>query len=247
MRRAALAFAVLGLAGVVWLLLWMGPAREPVKAAGSPTVAVEAAAEPVPERRAPTAGRIRPIAPEVVALPELEPEQLVRIEPRAPLSTFAAPTRKRRDHGRIFRPLIQSAGKLTGSRLAIEIAGLVPTDEDAICTDADGRQWPCGVRARTAFRSFVRGRALTCELPEEINEKRYVVACALGKHDIGNWLVAQGWAAPAPDGPYVQAGDEARAQRRGIYAAAPVIEPAVEPQPFVSALPEPLFQPLGTE
>jgi endonuclease YncB( thermonuclease family) len=237
MRRAALAIALLGLGGAAALLIGMAPAREPVAEAAIPAAAP--APQPVaslPEK----ATRVRPIAPEVVALPELAPNQLVRVEPRQPLSTFAAPSRKRQNHGRIFRPLIQAAGRISGSGVAVDIAGVRPTEADRICKDGDGAEWPCGMRARAAFRSFVRGRALLCDLPEEITQKHYSVPCSLGKQDVAAWLVAQGWAEADQGGPYAAVGEAARAAGKGVYGKAPVIEPTTDPEPIVSALPAPL-------
>lgn len=239
--------AVLGLGGAVVLVFAMAPARETVPATEPQVVPIpveQAGALPVAPLKT---GRVRAIAPDAIAQPQMAPGELVRIEPRQPLSTFVAPTRKPKNHGRVFRPFIQSAGEVVGSGVAVTIAGIVPTEAERICTDAQGAEWPCGVRARAAFRAFVRGRALLCDLPEEVTEKSYTVACALGKQDVAAWLVAQGWAQATPDGSYAAAGEAARAAGKGIYGAAPVIEPLPEPEPFVSALPEPLAQPFAAD
>lgn len=245
MRRAVLPMAALGLGGAVALVFAMAPAREPVPAIEPQVVSapVEQASAVPPQKT----GRVRAIAPDAIAQPQLPPEELVRVEPRQPLSTFAAPTRKRKNHGRVFRPFIQSAGEVVGSGVAVTIAGIVPTEAERFCTDAQGAEWPCGVRARAAFRAFVRGRALLCDLPEEIAQRSYTVACSLGKQDVAGWLVAQGWAEAMPGGEYAAAGEAARAAGKGIYGAAPVIEPLADPQPFVSALPEPLAQPFAAD
>jgi endonuclease YncB( thermonuclease family) len=243
MRRAVLPVAALGLGGAVALVFAMAPVREPV-----PDIEEQAVSVPVEEASAAPAvpvktGRVRAIAPDAIAQPQLAPDELVRIEPRQPLSTFVAPTRKNKNHGRVFRPFIQSAGEFAGSGVAITLAGIVPTGAEHFCKDAGGAEWPCGARARAAFRAFVRGRALLCDLPEEITQKSYTVACALGKQDVAGWLVAQGWAEALPGSAYAAAGEAARAAGKGIYGAAPVIEALPDPEPFVSALPEPLAQP----
>ena len=93
----------------------------------------------------------------------------------------------------------------------------MPLDESC---DYEGVSWQCGVRARTAFRLWLRGRALVCQLPDE--EQAVTSArCRLAKQDAGAWLVANGWALAAPDGPYVQAEEKARAERMGIFGGPP--------------------------
>lgn len=243
MRRAAVALAVLGLGGVAAGVLMLAPV-DPQPAASLAAPGPDAVTPAVIPPAVVRAAQVRAVAPETVAQPQVASDQLVRVEPRAPLSTFSAPTRKRKNHGRVFRPLIQSAGQFSGSGVAIELAGVLPTVADRMCVDGAGIEWPCGMRARAAFRAFVRGRALLCDLPEEITEKSYRVACTLGKQDVGSWLVAQGWAQAEADGPYVAAGNAARAAGKGIFGQAPVVEPLPEPQPYVSALPEPAAPPV---
>jgi endonuclease YncB( thermonuclease family) len=118
------------------------------------------------------------------------------------------------------------------------------------------------VRARTAFRLWLRGRALVCQLPDEEHEVTRA-RCRLAKQDAGAWLVANGWAFAAPDGPYVQAEEKARAEKMGIFGAPPdassisdvpdapvgapgesqqiMTEEGVDPQPALS--PESAFPP----
>jgi endonuclease YncB( thermonuclease family) len=229
MRRAAPLLALAGLLGAALAVYPFAPVAEPppqvevVAPPAGPAVVAPAAAERF--------ARVRPVAAEAVAQPQVAPEELVRIEPRQPLSTFAAPTRKRKNHGRLYRPLIHAAGQVSGSGIMVDLAGLVPTGADETCRDAAGTEWPCGARARTAFRSFVRGRAMACDLPEEITEKHYVVTCSIGRQDVGAWLVAHGWARAAPGSDYVEMAEAARAAGKGIFGAAPVIEPMPGPEP----------------
>ncbi len=246
MRRAVLALAVIGLgvaaAGVYAMRSAGSPPQRPMPAGPDTTIARETAS-PAGEAALPQAPRVRAVASDVVAPPQVAPDELVRVEPRAPLSTFAAPTRRKKNHGRVFRPLIESAGAFSGSGLRITLAGIAPTPPGRVCTDAAGTQWPCGARARAAFRAFVRGRALLCDLPEELAEARYTVACSLGQQDAAAWLVAQGWAEALEGGDYAAGGAAARAAGKGMFGAAPVIEPLPNPEPYVSALPEPLPAP----
>lgn len=233
MRRTAItlsAAGVLAIAGALFGLRGYLVSNEPEAVATRIVVVDEAGIAAQPQRLAvdiAKQARVRPVAPEVVAQPQITPEELQRVEPRAALSRFGQPLpQRRRNHSRVFRPLITEAGRVTGSGLMVTIAGIEITPQDETCVDAEGRSWSCGVRARTAFRAFVRGRALACDLPEELTEKHYTVACSLGKQDVGTWLVERGWTKALSGGPYRDAGEAARADGRGIFGSAPVIEAA---------------------
>jgi len=245
MRRAALALSAAGVvavgAAVLSLREHFVPADEPALEQAVEQASAPAEAAPAPVDAA-KQERIRRVAPEVVAQPQVAAVELQRVEPRQPLSRFAQPLPPRlKNQGRIHRPLITAAGQVAGSGLTVTIAGLEPTLADATCVDAAGAAWPCGMRARTAFRSFVRGRALACDLPEEITHKEYTVACTIGKQDVGAWLAANGWAKPLPGSAYAELGEAARAQAKGIFGQAPVVEPVEAAPPVDVAQPADLF------
>lgn len=195
------------------------PTPEPAQAA-APEGALPAA--PPPEVK--DTARSRLVAPAIIAPPELGGE-LVREAPREPLSQLSLalppkPEMKNEWAGTpFFRPLaIESAVFESGGR-TIALSGVksVPLDESCVY---EGASWPCGVRARSAFRLWLRGRALVCQLPDEENEVTRA-RCRLAKQDAGAWLVANGWALADPDGPYVQAEEKARAEKLGIFGAPP--------------------------
>ena len=74
--------------------------------------------------------------------------------------------------------------------------------------------------ARTAMRNFVRGRALSCQVPAEPAEEVTVTTCLLAGDDLGAWLVENGWARAADDR---FAGEAARARQegRGLFGRPP--------------------------
>ncbi len=230
MRRTAIALSAAGVLAVAGAMLVLRGhlVPEPEPATERAAVAEEtadASRPPRPAEEFAKQARVRPVAPEVVAQPQVAPEELQRVAPRAALSRFGQPLPpRRRNHGRIFRPLITEAGRVNGSGLTVTIAGIEITPADETCVDAEGQSWSCGIRARTAFRAFVRGRALACDLPEELEEKHYTVACSLGKQDVGAWLVERGWVRASRDGPYREAEDTARAEGRGMFGPAPVLQ-----------------------
>ncbi len=201
---------------------------------------------------------IRQIAPDVVAPPAVEPGTLEREAPREPLSdlgTAAPPPRTPRQARpplgavegapQIFRPVATAAGRLEASGSVIAIAGIDIVEPEQACPAQDGGEWPCGMVARTAFRSFLRGRALDCDLPEGILPDRFSAACRLGGQDLGAWLVSNGWAKVSSTGPYAEEQSAAIEGRRGIFGPGPQALPDAAELPQSSALPSnaPLLAP----
>lgn len=194
------------------------------------TTAAPAAGE-IPAPDAPQAEQAKPllpsrmVAPAVVAPPELAADDLQREAPREPLSQLSLalppqPKMKNEWAGTpFFRPVAVESAVFESMGRTIAISGVksVPLDESC---DYEGVSWQCGTRARTAFRLWLRGRALVCQLPDE-EQKVTSARCRLAKQDAGSWLVANGWARADPDGPYVQAEEKARAQKMGIFGTPP--------------------------
>jgi len=193
----------------------------PPTAAAQPPLAAVPAVPVDPE--IPAASRL--VAPAIVAPPDLSPENLEREAPRQPLSKLSLalppePEVKNEWAGTpFFRPLAVESAVFQSMGRTIAIAGVKSVPVDQSC-EHDGVEWPCGMRARTAFRLWLRGRALVCRLPDEEREVT-TARCRLAKQDAGAWLVSNGWALAAPDGPYVQAEEKARAARMGMFGAPP--------------------------
>lgn len=212
------------------------PVREQSASPGQPSSAEVAAGDHVASAKAsmPEPARSdlpkpvvpsRLVAPTVVAPPYLTAEELQREAPRAPLSQLSLalppiPEVKNKWAGTpFFRPLAIESAVFESMGRTIAIAGTksVPLGESCV---HEGVSWACGTRARTAFRLWLRGRALVCQLPDE--EQAVTPArCRLAKQDAGAWLVANGWARAAPDGPYALAEEKARNAKMGIFGAPP--------------------------
>jgi endonuclease YncB( thermonuclease family) len=48
--------------------------------------------------------------------------------------------------------------------------------------------------ARTALRALIRGRTLNCRMTgDDAQNGKITTSCKVGKTDIGQWLVDQGW------------------------------------------------------
>ena len=174
----------------------------------------------------PSAGR-RMIDPEIVAGPQ--DGAFERVEPRAPLSDLAQaqppkpPKASMPDKWKgtpLFRPVATAAGLIEAKGYSVAVSGLDMVRPEETCGEA-GRSWACGVSARTAFRAFLRGRAVVCTVPPEGGRDIISAECRIGKQDVGEWLVENGWARAAKGGPYEEAGKKAQAAKKGIFGAAP--------------------------
>ena len=235
MRKAPLALAAGGLVLLAAGLLagrtaWQ---QQPVADAGLAGTKTETSGPtPAYVARPVESVNARPVAPDVVAIPEVEPEALVRVAPRGPLSPFARPLPPPKpDHSRIHRPLAEAAGRILGQGLMVEIAGLEIVEPGEFCTDPDGIEWPCGMRARTAFRGLLRGRAVSCDIPPEFDGSEIKTGCMLGKLDLGQWIVANGWARAVAGGPYEEHAQVARDAEKGIFGPSPM------PLPLLTEIP----------
>ena len=195
----------------------------------------------------------RAIDPEAVAPPPLRAEELVRVEPRAPLSdlALAGPPKPKMpddwDGTKLFQPVATAAGLIEAKGYSVAIAGIDIVKQDETCTD-EGKSWACGIRARTAFRAFLRGRAVVCQVPPEGGRDLIAAECRIGKQDVGRWLAENGWARAVAGGPYVEAGDKARAAKKGIFGAAPNLS-GLAPVPSVVTAPteaQPILDPSAT-
>lgn len=191
-----------------------------------PPAADEASPSPPLRAAAPRAATARAVAPEIVAPPPLDPAELQRTEPRHPLSDLALalppkPVPPDKWKGTLLhRPVAIASARFEAMGRTVALAGIDVVESDETCS-WEGIAWPCGIRARTAFRTWLRGRSLSCAMPPESDRHLVVASCRLGKQDVGLWLVANGWARAAAGGPYEAEGRAARDKRLGIFGAPP--------------------------
>ncbi|WP_411908735.1 thermonuclease family protein [Mesorhizobium sp. ESP7-2] len=203
------------------------PGADTIPQADTGTVPEEPATSAIPAPQPPKPeAHSRAIDPQVVAPPELPAGELERVEPREPLSKLALavpPKPKMPDDWngtKLFQPVAPAAGLIEAKGYSVAVSGIDVVGQDETCT-TDGKSWPCGIRARTAFRAFLRGRAVACTVPPEGGRDRIAAECRIGKLDVGQWLVENGWARAAKGGPYVEAGNKAQSAKKGIFGSAP--------------------------
>ena len=201
---------------------------------GTETPPEEPATSAIPAPAAPQPPvHSRAIDPETVAPPaDLSDNELERVEPRAPLSdlALAGPPKppKTKMPGdwngtKLFQPVATAAGLIESKGYAVAVSGVDVVNADETCSD-EGKTWACGTRARTAFRAFLRGRAVACTVPPEGGRDTISAECHIGNQDIGQWLVENGWARAAQGGPYIEAENKARTARKGIFGPAPKLD-----------------------
>ncbi|MEM1284330.1 MAG: hypothetical protein AAGH43_02995 [Pseudomonadota bacterium] len=117
---------------------------------------------------------------------------------------------------------VESATRLSTRRGMVQLQGVEPVAQDAICSLADGRTPACHVLARTAVRRFVGRRSVACVLGlREDAALDHVANCSLGDIDLSLWVVAQGWAFAGPGANDLMRAAEttAREERRGLWDA----------------------------
>jgi endonuclease YncB( thermonuclease family) len=120
----------------------------------------------------------------------------------------------------LLRPAVENAGVISFGKHRLQIAGVIATPAEKSC-GSQGKQWPCGMMAKTALRLYLRNRTVDCDLPSDAWEDMASAACRLGQQDIGTWLVENGWAEAQPGSPLAAAGEKARQAKAGIHGEDP--------------------------
>lgn len=219
MLRRLLKPLILPTALIVVLLAGLFTAMDYYAAlAPSPKPADAIPGEVAPSPEEPRSER-RDVAPDASS-PRIDDRPLTRLPPREPLTPPKA-EEPQAASTLLHRPLAISAGVLSFGGRDLEIAGIVPTEPDRLCTSDEGERWPCGMVARTAFRNYLRGRSLECDVPDADWQGTANAACRMMEADLGLWLAQSGWAEAETGSPYAEAAAEARDARRGIFGADP--------------------------
>ncbi|MBB6487958.1 hypothetical protein [Rhizobium lusitanum] len=121
----------------------------------------------------------------------------------------------------LVRPFAEQAGTLTVGGRSVQLDGIIPTDVERMCTGPSGKSWPCGQAARSAFRMYLRGRSIDCDVPDASWKGTVKAACRYVRVDLSAWLVRFGWADPQPGSPLEALVDEAKEKKRGMYGDDP--------------------------
>ncbi len=153
-------------------------------ATASVTFELRPGAEAVKPESEEPARAVRNVTPDNMTAGPPVTGKLARIDPRA----AAAEARRER----LFNPIVVSAGSIKARDREIHLAGIAAPEFDRRCGEG-AAAWPCGRVARAALRSFIRGRAIECEIPAGADKIPDPAQCLVGGVNISEWLVAQGW------------------------------------------------------
>lgn len=161
---------------------------------------------------------VRPVEPGLFAQPEDGiAKPLERIAPRPPLSKTGE---KEKPASAVFpRPVALAAGLVRSGETTLQLKDIEPEKAEKVC-EANGKSWPCGMVARTAFRNFLRGRALVCDGADG-SSQTLNARCSVGGQDVAEWLVGNGWATPLPGTALEPKAEAARGARLGFFGDDP--------------------------
>ncbi|NNG74485.1 thermonuclease family protein [Rhizobium laguerreae] len=233
MRPAAFITGITGMAVVAGLLM-AGEARLGGGTAGEETASAEETAT-APADAAPEAGEpaamsddraemiarsVEPAAPPASKPNESAAAKSADVTQQAQTATQQAASPAAKKAMELARPAVDNAGMLSFGKRRLQLAGIVPTPVDRICGPA-GRQWPCGMMAKTALRLLLRNRAVTCDLDTVEWKETLTAACRLGTEDLGAWLAENGWAEAAAGSPLTSVAEKARRAAKGLYGDDP--------------------------
>ncbi|OCP24677.1 MULTISPECIES: thermonuclease family protein [unclassified Ensifer] len=161
----------------------------------------------------------RAIEPQQFGLPdEVTTKPLERIEPRTPLSDTNKD--KPKTPTILQQPVALAAGLIRFDKMTLQLGGIEPEATERTC-ESGGKSWPCGMVARTAFRNFLRARAVSCDIAKGETDETVTAQCTVGGQDPAAWLVANGWATPLPGSALEVQGEAAHKARLGFYGDDP--------------------------
>ncbi|SDA84661.1 thermonuclease family protein [Mesorhizobium qingshengii] len=164
----------------------------------------------------------RRIAEGLIAPPPVDASEIERVEARPPLGELGlavppkTPMPQDWRETLLYRPIATSSATFESMGRKVVISGVGSIEPDRTCSFGD-ITWPCGQRARAAFNSWLRGRALKCLVPPEVERFAVAAPCTLGRQDVGAWLVSNGWAMALPSGIYGKAQATAQGAEMGIF------------------------------
>ena len=211
-----------GLVGLAALLLVFAPETDHQPEAPPSPQAGTRFDPPAPAADSPVVRPGRNVAPpSITQRGDLDETPLRRVQPPPAAPTETAPAAAADQPTKIrllAQPVAVAAGTIAIGAGVIALPGLRAPALEQRCSSGSV-DWPCGVRARTELRAYLRGRSIRCAVPEDFGTASETVtaSCTLGGSDIGEWLVRHGWAEAEAGGPYADAEAEAKRERRGLW------------------------------
>jgi endonuclease YncB( thermonuclease family) len=122
-------------------------------------------------------------------------------------------------------PLIGRASVIDGDTLddqgvRVRLHGIDAPEASQLCTRTSGEYWRCGAAAANALADRIGQATVNCLGQGRDRYRRTIAVCTLRGEDLGQWLVASGWAIAEQRYSQAYVAEEAQAQRfrRGIWA-----------------------------
>ena len=118
---------------------------------------------------------------------------------------------------------VADAGALRIGEKTLRITGIVAPGIAQSCSEwieRRPRSYPCGLHARAYLASLVAGKTVFCVTAEASEARGSLARCYVEGQDIGEAMIAAGWAVVAPPASnlYVSAQEAARRAQRGLWA-----------------------------
>lgn len=186
-----------------------------------------------------TQGRVesvpRQVDPDDAPVP-MQPGPLQRVGPRQPLSEIGqaappapppapVPVDNSAKPVLLYQPVATTSGTIEASGYKISLEGIEALAPEETCNADSGARWPCGMAARTALRSWLRSRAIECDVPGQPPAELIATQCKLGTTDVAGWLVSNGWARAQDGSPLADMMKKAEEGKRGIFGDPPAALP----------------------
>ena len=97
--------------------------------------------------------------------------------------------------------------------------GLDAPESRQLCR-LDGEPWRCGQDATNALAGMIASRAVACQELDRDRHGRKVAKCSVAGADLGEWMVANGWAVAYVyfSYEYSRAEQRAKSAQQGIWA-----------------------------
>jgi endonuclease YncB( thermonuclease family) len=226
--------AVVGL-GLIWFFWPFGGSDEVVKMVEPPSAhdgrlfTTPLSEAPAPEAAPPKPAPAKTAAPQTVEPAKTTAALPIQSAPGKADTTVSAITPALAPDGqpapkatlkpkRFYRVVVRDGGTLKSGDVVITLDGIAAHQADATCKDAKGRVWACGKQARIALMRLIRGRAVSCKVPASGTVKTLTARCNVGRTDLSEWLVRQGWVKPdTADTQLAEAADAARKNKIGVW------------------------------
>ncbi len=224
---------LLSIVGAIIALLAQGRTQPPLPLDLQPKVGVSRMpvipGKGLPSAPFPKNGFSRNVGAGVVASPPVDGQALERVAALPQPTPPARPNQLDPERLKpvslrwrlVYNTVATSAGILQYGETALVLPGVDAVTADETCALSSGARWPCGMAARTAFRNYLKGRALNCHLPDAPPDNAIVAECLLSGQDPAAWLVENGWARAKTDGPFGELATRAKSASRGIFGLPP--------------------------